>query len=203
MTSCNHKLVVKENKSEPKQVSKGKKTSCVDLSSMHEEADIFLTQQAIHIAKEDAKSRVSVVSDVTDVFALLLYFYWNEKLQSTMTMQSPIKGRSCIDIKETSRIHSDTVGSVLAIHALTGCNSVAATYGIGKTKAIKVRVHTLDQLGQSKADLTDVVKQSFHGCMLWLQSTMLFHDGMLPAAVGTENRKYNSSTETVWFATNN
>ena len=54
---------------------------------MHEEADIFLTQQAIHIAKEDPESRVSVVSDDTHVFALLLYFYWNEKLQSTMTMQ--------------------------------------------------------------------------------------------------------------------
>jgi len=78
-----------------------------------------------------------VVSDDTDVFALLLYFYWNEKLQSTMTMQSPIKGLCCIDIKETSRIHSDIVPSVLAIHAITGCNSVAATYGIGKTKQLK------------------------------------------------------------------
>jgi len=54
-----------------------------------------------------------------------------------MTMQSPIKGLCCIDIKETSRIHSDIVPSVLAIHAITGCNSVAATYGIGKTKQLK------------------------------------------------------------------
>jgi len=35
-------------------------------------------------------------------------------------------------------MHSDIVPSVLALHALTGCDSVAATYGIGKTKAIKV-----------------------------------------------------------------
>jgi len=77
-------------------------------------------------------------------------------------MQSPIKGHSCIDIKETSRVHSDIVPSVLALHALTGCDLVAATYGIGKTKAIKVsrQGHTLDQLGQSTADLTEVVKQS-------------------------------------------
>jgi len=70
--------------------------------------------------------------------------------------------RSCIDIKETSRIHSDIVPSVLAIHAHTGCDSVAATYGIGKTKAIKVtrHGHALDKLGQSTADLTNVVKQS-------------------------------------------
>ena len=69
----NHKLVVTENTSEPMQVSKGKKTSCVDLLSMHEEADIFLTQQAIHIAKEGPKSRVSVVSDDTCIcFATVL-----------------------------------------------------------------------------------------------------------------------------------
>jgi len=80
----------------------------VDLSSTHEEADIFLSQQAIHVAKEDPESRVLVVSDDTDVFALLRYFYWSEKLQSAITMQSPIiKGRSCIDIKETYRRHSD------------------------------------------------------------------------------------------------
>jgi len=47
--------------------------------------------------------------------------YTSEKLQSTTTMQSPIKCRSCIDIKEASRIHSDIVPSVLALHALTGC----------------------------------------------------------------------------------
>ena len=53
----NHKLVVTEDKSEPTQVSKGKKTLRMDLSSTHEEADIFLTQQAIHIAKEDPESK--------------------------------------------------------------------------------------------------------------------------------------------------
>ena len=96
----NHKLVITEDKSEPTQVSEGQKTPRVDLSSMHEEADIFLTQQAIHIAKDDPESTVSVVSDDTDVFALLPYFYWSENLQSTIKMQSPIKGRPCIDIKK-------------------------------------------------------------------------------------------------------
>jgi len=174
---------------------------------MHEETDIFLTQHAIHnIAKEDPESTVCVVCDDTDVFALLLYFYWREKLQSTMTMQSPIKGRSYIDTKETSRIHSDILLSVLALHALTGCDAVVASYGIGKTKAIKVsrQGHALDQLGQSSADLTDVVKQSTdfmaacYGCkapcssitecrqQLWAQKT-----------------EVNSSNKTVWFATNN
>jgi len=33
-------------------------------------------QQAVHISKEDPESRVSVVSDNTGVFTLLLYFSW-------------------------------------------------------------------------------------------------------------------------------
>ena len=67
-----------------------------------------------------------------------------------------------IGMKETSRIHSDIVPAILALHALTGCDSVAASYGIDKTKAIEVsrQGHALDQLGQSTADLADVVKQS-------------------------------------------
>ena len=92
-----------------------------------------------------------------------------------MTMQSPIKGRSCIDIKET-RIHSDIVPSVLALHALTGCDSVAATYGIGKTKAIKVsrQGHAVDQLGQSTADLADVVNQ----LISWLHGMVAKHHAL-------------------------
>jgi len=42
--------------------------------------------------------------------------------------------RSCIDIKASSRKRSDIVPSVLAIHALTGCDSVTETCGISKTR---------------------------------------------------------------------
>ena len=72
---------------------------------LHEE-DSFFTQQAINIEKKKQKqkkypeSRVCMASDDTDVFALLLYFYLSEKLQSSMIMQSPIDCRFCIDIKE-------------------------------------------------------------------------------------------------------
>ena len=53
-------------------------------------------------------------------------------------MQLPVKGRTCIDIKETAHKHADIVPSVLALHALTGCDSVAATYGVGKTTTIAI-----------------------------------------------------------------
>ncbi|KAG0712182.1 hypothetical protein GWK47_019033 [Chionoecetes opilio] len=71
-------------------------------------------------------------------------------------------GRLCIDVKETARKHSAIVPELLALHALTGCDSVAATYGIGKTKAIAVarKGYTLDQLGKSLANIVEVTEQA-------------------------------------------
>ena len=141
---------------------KGRKRPRLDLASTHEEADIILTQQAIHLAKEDPESHVCVVSDDTDVFALLVHYYWSEKLVSSLTMHSPVKGRSCIDVKETARTHSEIMPEILAIHALTGCDSVAATYGIGKIKAIAVsrKGYTLDKLGKPSETITEVTDQA-------------------------------------------
>ena len=53
------------------------------------------------------ESRVCVVCDDTDVFALLI-FYLNQKLQTSMIMQSPIQCRSCVDIKETVHTENHT-----------------------------------------------------------------------------------------------
>ena len=84
-----------------------------------------------------------------------------EQLQSSMTMESPIHGRSCIDIKETARQHDAIIPAILPLHALTGCDSVAATWTL-KTKAITVarKGYTLDLLGQPMADIDKVVKQA-------------------------------------------
>ena len=84
------------------------------------------------------------------MFALLVYFFSREQLQSSMTMESPIHGRSCIDIKETARQHDAIIPAILPLHAM------------GKTKAITVarKGYTLDLLGQPMADIDKVVKQA-------------------------------------------
>ncbi len=133
----NHKLVVTGDDAVPIQIFKGRKMPRLDLASTHEEADMIITQQAISVAKEDPGSRVSVVCDDTDVFALLLHFYSLEKLESSLTMQSPVHGRSCIDMKETADTNSDIIPQILALHALTGCDSVAARWN-WKNTAIAV-----------------------------------------------------------------
>jgi 5'-3' exonuclease len=157
-----HQLVVTGDEAVPTQVSKGRKMPRLGLASTHEEADIIITQQAIHVSKEGPESRVCVLCDDTDVFALLLFFYSREKLQSSLTMQSPIHSRSCNGVKETVCKHCTMIPEILALHALTGCDSVAASYGIGKKTAITVvqKGYTLDQLGQLTADIANITKQA-------------------------------------------
>ena len=157
-----HRLVVTGDDAVTTQVSKGRKIPRLDIATTQEEADLIITQQAIHLAKEDEESRVCVLCDDTDVFALLVYFFSREQLQSSVMMESPIHGRSCIDIKETARQHDAIIPAILPLHALTGCDSFAATYGLGKTEAITVarKGYTLDLLGQPMADIDKVVKQA-------------------------------------------
>ena len=130
-----HRRVVTGDDAVPTQVSKGRKIPRLDIATTEEEADIIITQlDDIHLAKEDVESRVCVLCDDTDVFALLVYFFSRKQLQSSMTMESPIHGRSCIYIKETARQHDAIIPAVLPLHALTGCDSVAATLDLERQR---------------------------------------------------------------------
>lgn len=153
----NHLLVVSGEDEVPTRVFKGRKLPQFELASQHEEADNRLTKQAMFIG-QDPHARVSVVADDTDVFVLLLHHYAAQNLQCSMIMQSPIHGRSCVDIPATVRKHSDIVPQILAIHALSGCDTVAATFGIGKVTAISVakKGSKLSNVGKANADMKKV-----------------------------------------------
>jgi 5'-3' exonuclease len=118
----------------PTVVYKGRKRAEINLYSTHEEADIRLVNWACQT--DDAQ--VCVVSDDTDVFALLCYHYQKSGSSSPLMMRSSVYGRACIDIPETVKKHSVLTPEVLAIHGISGCDTVAACYGIGKTTAVTI-----------------------------------------------------------------
>ena len=72
-----------------------------DLRTNHEEADNILAHQMVVVATEENKG-VSVISDDTDVFALLLHYYVEQKLTGLVIMESPVKDRVTIDIRATA-----------------------------------------------------------------------------------------------------
>ena len=158
------------------------------------EADIIIIQQAIHIAKEDPESRGCVLCDDPDVFALLLFFYWSEKLQSSLTMQSSIQGRPYMDVKETFRKYCMMIPEILALHALPSCDSVVVSYGIVKKTAITVFQKAIHVPWVNLANWRQISPMSpiFHDSMLRNQHTLFFYDKVLSAAVGTEDWETNS-----------
>ena len=93
------------------------------LSSSHEEADTIIVQ---HIMTRCMVGEVvSVICDDTDVFALLLHFVAEMKPNGQLCMQSV-------------NVNTSIVPDLIAIYAPTGADTSSATFGIGKTKALKV-----------------------------------------------------------------
>ena len=88
-------------------------------------------------------------------------------------MESPIHGRSCIDIMDTARKH-----------ALTGCDSIEATYELRKTITVARKGYTLDLIGQPMADIAKFVKEA---TVPWLEGIMLFYGRLPSTAVGKED----------------
>ena len=67
-----------------------------------------------------------------------------------------------MNIGETAKRHKDIVGDLLAAHALTGCDTVGAYYGVGKTKAVKVLEsgYTFEYVGNPDADMKAVISEA-------------------------------------------
>ena len=93
-------------------------------------------QAAHHIAGDKA---LVVVADDTDVFALLLHYRHCGAINAgNVYLESPLKGRAVIDIDATVQENMSIIPGLLAAHALTGCDTVASHYGIGKGILVKV-----------------------------------------------------------------
>ena len=72
------------------------------------------------------------------MFTLLCYHYQKSGFSASLMMQSSVSGRACLDIPETVKKHPTLITQILAIHAISGLDTVAACYGIGKTTAVAI-----------------------------------------------------------------
>ena len=73
--------------------------------------------------KEHEKKHVQIVSDDTDVFVLLLFFYWKLRPSARISMKK--FAGSIIDINATALKLGDKCFQLLPLHAATGCGSVS------------------------------------------------------------------------------
>ncbi len=136
-----------------------------DLCSTHEEADILITQHAVAASVLDKS--VHVVCDDTDVFVLLVDYYNSKcRVKSVpVIMLSPVNNRAVVDIHGTAATHQDITDDLLAMHGLSGADTVAALHHIGKATALKVLKtgnYPLSQIGDDKADINSFIAQATH-----------------------------------------
>lgn len=103
-----------------------------------------------------------MVSDDTDVFVLLLHHYQMAGVEVPLTMESPSKERAILDIKVTQAKHRDIVKNLLPAHALSGCDTTACYFGIGKSTVIKILKdgYDLSAIGNVEAPLPEVIAQA-------------------------------------------
>ena len=129
--------------------------------------------------KEKPQARVLVICDDTDVFVLLTHYYTTEKMECQLFTQGPTRGRKLISIQGTAlntRTNLNTDPELLLpLHALTGCDSVSAYLGIGKSKTLTVlrnnsslNLHMLGDLSCNFDDIYMMASVSFislcYGC---------------------------------------
>ena len=88
--------------------------------------------------------KLSVMTDDTDVFVLLLYFYW--KLRPSARISIKKFAGSIIDINATALKLGDKCLQLLPLHAETGCDSFSYAFGKGKAAAVKLLLKS-DDLG--------------------------------------------------------
>ncbi len=83
-------------------------------------------------------------------------------------MEGTSSGRTVVDIGETAKKHAAIVTQLLALHAITGCDTVAQLTGIGKITAIKTLLagQSLKLLGEelTKKDIAEECTQFIAAC---------------------------------------
>ena len=112
-------------------------------------------------------------------------------------MESPSKERAILDIKVTQAKHRDIVKNLLPAHAISGCDTTACYFGIGKCTVIKVLKdgYDLSVVGNVDAPLpwSDCSSHSFHFSLLRDEGKQR-HVAHKTACMGVKSRQGHSSS---------
>ena len=163
----NNKLVITGRDTIQTELCCGVKNARADLLTILEEADIIIVQQVIHIVCNANVKSISVVSDDTYVFVLLCHYYKHLTMTCQLTMEATSSERrkkryNSDNGKARNCCSSNTEGTYIS-----GCDTVAYLYGIGKEVVVKKLLTgiKLIRLGNADADIDDVVSD-FTTCIV-------------------------------------
>ena len=105
------------------------------LTNTHEEADNIIIHQ-LKVAIGEGTQCVKIICDHTDVFVLLMHYYHLFKWDCDVLMVGTSGEIKVLSIRETIHQQAADVDSLIAFHALSGCDTVPQMNSIGKKKAL-------------------------------------------------------------------
>ncbi len=123
----------------------------------HEEADCVIISYVKSLIDQGYKN-IQIVSDDTDVFALLVHFCWKWQCTEQLLMKKS-DGRR-IDINATAAQLGHKSNQLLAVHAISGCDTVSYMFGKGKGSAVAAMLKHdvgLEILGESNVSMEDTL----------------------------------------------
>ena len=137
--------------------------------------DNIIIQQTF-MAVEQGAECLSAMADDTDVYILLLHYYNQKEFNIPMFMESSVHRRQTTDIRATAKEHANILPNLLAAHGLSGRDTVAPCYGIGKMKILKnseARKSFFKLSWRFKCQLARCCETGniFHACPLWRSKT--------------------------------
>eukprot|EP00111_Clytia_hemisphaerica_P014977 TCONS_00044090-protein len=143
----------------PIQVYKGVRIKRHDLTSYYDEADYIIPQQVDCINNEEKKV-IKVLSADTDVFVLLCGHFFERKWSSKIYMDPFTKENKIININNSVKRSGNLTQHLIALHALSGCDTVPMLFNIGKSKAINAAKNVpLLHIGDINSPIKLVVKE--------------------------------------------
>ncbi|MES9884496.1 MAG: hypothetical protein ABW185_26930, partial [Sedimenticola sp.] len=123
----------------------------------HEEADCIIISYVLSLIRQKYE-HIQIVSDDTDVFALLVFFCW--KWHCTVQLSMKKSDGRLIDINATAENLGSKSTQLLGVHAITGCDTVSYLFGKGKASAVAAMVKHdvgLEILGERTVSLEDTI----------------------------------------------
>ncbi len=124
----------------------------------HEEADCVIISYVASLIQQHYK-HIHVVSDDTDVFALLVFFCW--KWQTTAQIGMKKFDARVIEHQRHDAKLGPKSSQLLAAHAISGCDTVSFMFGKGKASAVSTMISHdtgLEQLGETDVSLDDIIR---------------------------------------------
>ena len=182
------RLIITSKSKTPEEINHGVRIKRHDLVSYYDEADYLIPQQVDSIVRE-GKKVIKIVSADTDVFVLLCsLFNPNMWSSSNVYMDNFIEGTKMININKSVERNIDLMPSLIALHALSGCDYIPQMFGIGKGKSLKACNEVpLRCIGDLDANIDDVIMEgktftakcfgqknissSVNRCVIWKNKT--------------------------------